>query len=330
MHGGKQMLDILGLGSSAESVYRHVLHNSGQDAAEIGIQLGLSDREVNDALDLLRELQLIRPSADDPTQIHPVDPCLGMEILLSRQRITQQMRTESSRLAAAEFAAEFAAPHFSAAGQGVQRLHGQDQIRDHISGLAADAKEEILTFAHSGPQAMATMEALEPLNRRLLERGVRLMSVYPDSVWHSAHAMAQARSLLSLGVEVRTANSLPTHLILCDRGTALVASDVFAPVVDAVVVTDQGILSALGALFDHVWSAAEPLGADEAQDGDSLSRQQIRVLRLLAQGCTDEAVARRLGISTRTARRVAADVMTHLNARSRLQAGVHAVQRGYL
>jgi DNA-binding CsgD family transcriptional regulator len=56
----------------------------------------------------------------------------------------------------------------------------------------------------------------------------------------------------------------------------------------------------------------------------SMSDREWEVLQLLAQGHTDETVARTLGVSLRTARRVAADLMVRLGARSRFQAGLMA------
>ncbi|MET8630960.1 LuxR C-terminal-related transcriptional regulator, partial [Kitasatospora sp. NPDC004669] len=49
-----------------------------------------------------------------------------------------------------------------------------------------------------------------------------------------------------------------------------------------------------------------------------------------ADGHTDDAIAKRLGVSPRTARRIATDLMERLNARSRFQAGVRATQAGWL
>ncbi|MEH1017726.1 helix-turn-helix transcriptional regulator [Micromonospora sp. CPCC 206060] len=54
----------------------------------------------------------------------------------------------------------------------------------------------------------------------------------------------------------------------------------------------------------------------------SMTEREREVLRLLAQGYTDESVARSLGVSLRTARRIAADLMVRLGARSRFQAGL--------
>jgi DNA-binding CsgD family transcriptional regulator len=63
---------------------------------------------------------------------------------------------------------------------------------------------------------------------------------------------------------------------------------------------------------------------------DLLTAQESIVVRLLAEGQTDDVVARRLGVSARTVRRIVTVVMRRLDARSRFEAGVHAVQRGWL
>lgn len=54
------------------------------------------------------------------------------------------------------------------------------------------------------------------------------------------------------------------------------------------------------------------------------------MLRLLSLGATDEFAAAQLGISVRTVRRMVAQIMNRLGARSRFQAGVKAADRGWL
>lgn len=62
----------------------------------------------------------------------------------------------------------------------------------------------------------------------------------------------------------------------------------------------------------------------------SPSEYQIALAQLLAQGLTDEAIARRLGISDRSVRRRVAEIVDILGARSRFQAGVNAAEAGWL
>ncbi|MGW2374540.1 response regulator transcription factor [Kitasatospora sp. NPDC001683] len=73
-----------------------------------------------------------------------------------------------------------------------------------------------------------------------------------------------------------------------------------------------------------------PAGRGAPKRTGGLSAQEARAIRLLADGLTDEAVAKRLGVSHRTARRLATELMERLGARSRFEAGVRAVQQGWL
>jgi DNA-binding NarL/FixJ family response regulator len=157
-----------------------------------------------------------------------------------------------------------------------------------------------------------------------------MRTVYLDSIRRDQATLEYARWLTERGAQVRTVPSLPNRMIVCDRRVALIAADSDNTSEGAVVVTAPGMIAALCALFENTWRSAEPLGETVRAEPGGLSRQHLEVLELLAQGRTDESIARRLGVSQRTARRLANAVMAHLDARSRFQAGVHAVQRGYL
>jgi len=85
------------------------------------------------------------------------------------------------------------------------------------------------------------------------------------------------------------------------------------------------VVTALVALFQSIWRSATPLGAGRKRGSDGLSEQDRQVLKFLSAGYTDEMVARRLGVSVRTARRIASDLLARLDARSRFQAGAKAV-----
>ena len=76
----------------------------------------------------------------------------------------------------------------------------------------------------------------------------------------------------------------------------------------------------LAAPFGEVRKREEPLS-------NATSRQ---LLQMLAAGATDESAVRRLGLSTRTVRRLMRDFMASTGAASRFQAGVEAGRRGML
>lgn len=119
-------------------------------------------------------------------------------------------------------------------------------------------------------------------------------------------------------VERRVATSLPVSLVALDDTVVLVARPGRTR-----AVTDRDAVAALRALAESEWDRARP-------DGDALAPSEDTLLRLLAEGKTDTAVAVRLGVSPRTVRRHAAGLMGRLGATSRFEAGVRAAQRGWI
>ncbi|MGH4002765.1 MAG: response regulator transcription factor, partial [Pseudonocardiaceae bacterium] len=61
-----------------------------------------------------------------------------------------------------------------------------------------------------------------------------------------------------------------------------------------------------------------------------LDQRERSLLRMFSQGLKDDAIARALGISSRTLRRLMTEVMRKLGATSRFQAGARAMAHGWL
>lgn len=119
-------------------------------------------------------------------------------------------------------------------------------------------------------------------------------------------------------VEHRVAQALPLSLVALDDTVVLVARPDRTR-----AVTDRDAVLALRALAESEWDRAR--AAD-----DALAPSEDTLLRLLAEGKTDTAVAARLGVSPRTVRRHAAGLMGRLGATSRFEAGARAAQRGWI
>ena len=136
--------------------------------------------------------------------------------------------------------------------------------------------------------------------------------------------------LAALGGETRTVPSLPMLMVVVDRETALVPLDPADGRAGALELRSPGAVAAMSALFEHVWSIGVPWGETPPRDARGLSTQEQELLRLLADGHTDEIASRRLGVSLRTVRRMASDMMARLGARSRFEAGVRAARHGWL
>ncbi|MGW4651957.1 helix-turn-helix transcriptional regulator [Kitasatospora sp. NPDC004289] len=327
------MLTTLGLDTTSEAVYRAMLMHPQEGVAGLAAVTGLAEADVRAALDVLSELALVRPSYEQSGALRAVSPDVGMEILMTRQQAelaAQQLRIEASRAAAAQLIAEYSDMRPTTAHPGVEQLVGLDAIRGRLSSLTREVKDEVMTFAPDGAHTRESMEASRPLNQDLLDRGVRMRTVYLESCRNNQPTVEHVEWISARGGQVRLAPSLPTRMIITDRTTVVIPVNGEDSAAAAVVLTGHGTVTALCALFENVWSSAQPLGTSSTPDVHGLTPQEATAIRLLAEGFTDEAIGKRLGVSQRTARRTATDLMERLGARSRFEAGVKAVQHGWL
>ncbi|MBT2508665.1 helix-turn-helix transcriptional regulator [Streptomyces sp. ISL-98] len=325
------MLETLGVSPLSEQIYRSMLAYPDEGVSALALRHGIGESEARQSLNQLSALALIRPSESDGSGFHPVSPELAMESLLARQQArlaAEQSKVEASRAAAAQLIAEYSVLRPS--GSHTDQLVGVDAIRERLAQLGKAAESEVMTFAPGGAHSPSDLAASRGPNTTLLDRGVRMRTIYLDSVRNDQPTVEHVTWLHSRGGEVRTTASLPTRLIIVDRKQALLPTQLVDARNGAVLVRSEGTIAALCALFESMWSAATPFGTKPKLDPRGLPGQEAEVLRLLAKGLTDEAIAKKLGVSPRTARRIAAELMERLAARSRFEAGVHAVQDGWL
>ena len=327
------MSDSRDIDIRTDAVYRAMIAHPQDGPPELAARLRVSEEDVRAALERLSEMALVRTSEQTPSRPRPVSPYLGVEILLAHQQAelaALQERQRTLQELASRLTIEQTRREDCDRDEPLQLLEGLDSIRDHLEALNGQVREECLTFAPGGPQTPANMQASRELCRRLLDRGVRVRTVYLDSIRRDPMTLAHAQWLTEMGGQIRTVPALPNRMVVFDRKIALVAADAQNTANGAVIATVQGVVDALLALFDSYWEAGQPLDEAPARTPGGLNRQQLEALRLMAQGRTDESIAKHLEVSTRTARRITTGILTHLGARSRFQAGVHAVQQGHL
>ncbi|MEU4890958.1 helix-turn-helix domain-containing protein [Streptomyces sp. NPDC044780] len=328
------MLETLGLDPTTENVYRAILGQPQMSVADLHDHLGISEETLRLALDRLSALALVRPSLHDPQRFRIVDPEVPMRLLLARQeeRLAQEhQRIEQTRLAVSKLMVDFAATQSRKNAPGVEQLEGIEEIRERINVLSHSVRTEVMALAPGGAQSAASIEAARPQDAELLRRGVLMRTVYLDSIRNNPLTMQYANWLREQGGQVRTAPSLPIRMTILDREIAVVPTDGENSAAGALVLNGTGALVALTAFFENIWESALPLGNEpNRRDERGLVGQEAEAIRLLGQGLTDEAIAKRLGVSPRTARRIAADLMEKMGARSRFQAGARATAMGWI
>ncbi|MEU8223505.1 helix-turn-helix transcriptional regulator [Kribbella sp. NPDC048915] len=194
-----------------------------------------------------------------------------------------------------------------------------------VAELLAAAEDEVIAMSTLSPAAPMFGPALAP---REIKHGVRYRAIFPD---HARTMPAVGRHLGALsaaGVAVRTVPHVPMNALVIDGSVAVLPADTSNGSV-AVLRLTSVVITALE-LFERIWPDAVPLADRDLPDEADLSLREQEMLRLLALGATDEVAAAHLDISVRTVRRMVAQIMNRLGARSRFQAGVKAADRGWL
>jgi DNA-binding CsgD family transcriptional regulator len=327
------MLEALGVSLDAEKVYRSMLEEPRVGVTDIAVRHEWSTGRVRDALDELAKLSLLRPSWEDPGALRLVSPEVGLSSLLAQQEaelLERQRQIAASRAAVAAVVADYADLRPSRQHAEIEQLVGVDAVRAWIEETAHAGLGEVMSFAPGGAQPAEQMEASKPLDQEALARGTTMRTLYLDSVRNDPATNAYMHWLVEQGGEVRTAATLPLRMTIFDRKMALIPVNPEHSEIGAVVQRGPGMVAALCALFEQTWQAANPVGTDRRPDDDGLNSQERAIITLLAQGHTDEVIARKLGVSVRTSRRITAELTLRLGARSRFQAGARAVERGWI
>ena len=326
------MLEPFEVDSATEAVYVKMLCWPQAGVEELAAGLGMTEEDVRRALDQLAELSLLRPSWQDPSMLRAVSPEVGLESLLAHQEaelMRRQHRIEEGRAALAVLVANVAGtrqgPHAD-----IEELIGIDAIRERLEQLTFETRHEVMSFMNGGAHSAAALEAGRPLDRQLLERGVSVRTITLDSVRNDPLTFGYAQWLTDLGGQVRSVPVLPLRMTIIDRERAMIPLNPENSRAGAALLRGTGAVAAMCALFEQTWVTATPLGVTQPRSEKGLSGQEIALLRLMAQGDTDEVIARKLAVSVRTVRRICADLMAQLGARSRFQAGVRAAERGWL
>ena len=197
----------------------------------------------------------------------------------------------------------------------------QVPAHDGIAALLAEAQDEVI--------AMSTLTPAGPaFGPRDVRPGLRYRAIYPDTARTAPTLCRHLGALSVAGVAVRTMPQIPMNALIIDGSVAVLPAD--SRNGSVAVLRLHSVVTTATELFERIWPDAVPLADNDIPVGTDLSLREREMLRLLALGATDEFAAAQLNISVRTVRRMVAQIMHRLGARSRFQAGVKAADRGWL
>ncbi|MFV8132324.1 DNA-binding response regulator [Streptomyces syringium] len=202
-----------------------------------------------------------------------------------------------------------------------------DGVRHSVSVTVTGAGAFVAAVTHAlaelAPEAAARSGSGSGSAPRVAVRMLWAANAVPE-------LLALADQVRDVPMEIRVAEGEMRELLVVDGAVALVHSKAASPDGHAAVVKDPAAVRALELLFAGAWSGARPLSVHLGLGTRLRTDMARRILEKLRAGYTDEEAAGEVGVSLRTYRRHVAEIMRELDATSRFQAGVRAVELGLL
>lgn len=198
--------------------------------------------------------------------------------------------------------------------------------------VLATATSEILVMSTLTVAAKDPIGLIRQVDHENLRRGVRYRVLVPDPARTAPVLATQFAALELAGAATRTVPKVPADALVVDRRVAVLPASRTGTGTPASIAAFHlpSVVTTMVELFERVWASAVPLIPANLPDSAEPTPRERELLTLLFDGCTDVVAAARLGVSVRTVRRMVADLMNRLGARSRFQAGAKAADRGWL
>jgi DNA-binding CsgD family transcriptional regulator len=324
-------------GTDLESVYAYALRTGGAIAGDpvLAAELDLPPAAIDMAIDELRRLQLLREEVGSrPLRWRPVNPEVAAALLISP--IDEEVHRRRAAICRIRESLNTFRPHYEesmnagSTAPGIEVLHDRDELAGHLYVASTRCRRELVCFRPNGwlvPEHHATRPSW--LNGPALRaRGVRVRLLLQHAVRADIRARAHLCELVADGAEIRTTGQLPKQLMIFDREVAFLVHDDPPTGRSGVMIRHAGTVPLLLDLVEWIWDTAQAYSAKELGYHDVAENLHRTIVELLAEGFTDEATARRLGVSVRTCRRHIAAVLRNLDSVSRFQAGVQAAATG--
>lgn len=320
----------------------HLLARQGElTVAQIAGELNLSRDQVQAVIAELASLKLIRETENGDVVAIPhsqaIDDLLAEQALLlahavdymtEGQRRLRMLVDNRSVLDPRE------ASRISSTTVGGPALQGMFE-------LPREAGDAISALHPGGSFSDDLLERSLVKAEENLTRNVRMRVVHQSSVLRRPAVVAYLSELAAMGCRVRLRDNLPFRLLLVDGTSALCA----VPTTGSYLLRGERVMVLLNRVFETTWVDALPLeralakperaalSASPAEGGGDgrtgvLSPAHEAILRLLAEGETDQSIARSMGITTRTVTRRISEIYEVLGVESRFQAGIAAKELG--
>ena|SRR5699024_4917050 len=313
------MLQPIGVCPADEAVYRELLNRAEATADDLAVALARPVDDVDGSLTTLEGLGLVTRLPGRPARRRAARPDVAIDVLVSRR----QQELARAQLEARELPSLLPVEERHRPEDLVEVVVGRDAIAARFEQLLRDTRSELLVLDR--PPYVADRQRSDTSVRSLMRAEVEVRGVYAPEALELPGALEEAQDAALAGERSRVHSDVPMKLAISDRRSAILPVGTDEVIDGAFCIRPSSLLDAVVQLFELLWSQGTPvMPTPEDSSGDR------ELVGLLALGAKDEVIARHLDVSTRTLSRRIARLMDDLNVRTRFQAGVQAVRRGWL
>lgn len=209
----------------------------------------------------------------------------------------------------------------------ITEIRGFANINSFIQASVADCRKELLTAQPHGRRPAPILAMAVERDIKALDRGITMRTLYQHSARQSPATRDYVAEITTHGGEVRTLDEFFNRLIVVDRRVAVLPGTEGHHV--AIAVHDRSLVSYLADVFERSWERARPfVGTESRADQHVAADVRAMTIRLLVEGHSDPASAKRLGVSTRTFAAYIAALKEEYGAQTRFQLGYAMGIRG--
>ena len=318
------LLAPLGLAPEHSTVYLHLVDQPCADVADLADETGLPRPVVRRVLDELLDQNLVDRLPGMANHYVAASP----EVAIDAAVLRRQQALDELRATARDLVRRKRSEGGRTSETAVEVVTGAEEILRTVADLELSAREEVMIIdcpPYLNGYVMNTSQL------QALARGVTYRAIYHAPVLRESEKLAHLRRYLEAGEQARSLPDVRMKMIVVDRATAIVPTswDAACPRT-RLVIRGPALVEALVTAFEHLWAKATPLGAAERLSDRPFDDKHAEVLRLMSTGAKDQAIARALGVTSRTVVRRIAALMQALDADTRFQAGVQAATRGWV
>ncbi|WP_105032004.1 helix-turn-helix transcriptional regulator [Arthrobacter ruber] len=321
------------LDATSLELYRYAVGHPGWTRAEASEALGLTLRRIETAIGELAERRLLSPEAGRPDGLVAVSPDVALADLVDAdERAMQELKSRISgqRRELSSLLPTFLEARKSVlASTSVETLEDPHLIHRVLIDYGRDVTEKVY-IAQPGQGSTADVhEESVRKDLELLENGVRRRTLYDTSTRDHVPTRKAVEAIAAGGGEFNVLPFIPLRILIFDDKLALVGRQLTRDDKAALVIRDASLIHIFTHLFDVAWEVSESFLAP-GQIASPLSSLQRSIIQGLANGLSDESIARRLDINVRTCRRHIAWMLDTLRAESRFQAALKAREAGWV